>query len=420
MSVSVSAIHLGVTRRRRGGWLSSQIAALTAADGTKPAAIADFENWRFAITTVAVGDVPSASAADLQVLEECTFADWFAYTASSTTARTYTNASGAIANDLAADAPRRDYSAEASRLLLENAATNLLTYSEQFDNAAWTKDAGVTVTANAAVAPDGTTTADRVQFSGVDNQIVQSLVASSGIYTTSIYIKGTAGQTIRVSSLAGSTTDFVLTGEWDRVPNTSTTTTTPRLSVSTFGGVTARDIYIWGAQVELGSFASSYIPTVASTVTRAIETARFSPLLEAILQRSAASVLVRTSQIKNPSSHYPRFIAGSGLVAPIMGDASATRITAYNGTTSLPNNLASGSWQTAFGAAAGFNSSGRSISGNGATPSTDANTVGSLSTVYLGRSAGAGATEIGNGLYKLVAIYPTRLSDASLQALAVA
>ena len=32
-----------------GGWLARQIAALTAADGTKPAAIADFENWRFAI-----------------------------------------------------------------------------------------------------------------------------------------------------------------------------------------------------------------------------------------------------------------------------------------------------------------------------------------------------------------------------------
>ena len=48
----------------------------------------------------------------------------------------------------------------ASREALD-ARVNLLTYSEQFDNAAWTKDA-VTVTANAGVAPDGTTTADAV------------------------------------------------------------------------------------------------------------------------------------------------------------------------------------------------------------------------------------------------------------------
>ncbi len=50
---------------------------------------------------------------------------------------------------------------ERATLLLESARTNELTYSDEFDNAAWSKS-GSTVSANATIAPDGTATADKI------------------------------------------------------------------------------------------------------------------------------------------------------------------------------------------------------------------------------------------------------------------
>jgi hypothetical protein len=69
---------------------------------------------------------------------------------------------------------------------------NQLTYSEQFDNAAWVKSAGVSVSANTDVAPDGTITADTLTSGG--NQIDQSISCSTNtVYTDSLHFKKTVG-----------------------------------------------------------------------------------------------------------------------------------------------------------------------------------------------------------------------------------
>lgn len=70
---------------------------------------------------------------------------------------------------------------------------NLLTYTEQFDNAAWVKTQA-TVSANTAVAPDGTTTADSILDTAVSNihyiaQNITSLAPSGKTYTMSAYAK---------------------------------------------------------------------------------------------------------------------------------------------------------------------------------------------------------------------------------------
>lgn len=59
---------------------------------------------------------------------------------------------------------------------------NLLTWTQEFDNAAWFKTASTTVTANQGVAPDGTTTADLVTSGGAAGYIypATSLFASAG------------------------------------------------------------------------------------------------------------------------------------------------------------------------------------------------------------------------------------------------
>ena len=74
------------------------------------------------------------------------------------------------------------------------APNNLLTYSEQFDNAAWSRAGGVTVSPNTDIAPDGTQTADTI--SSTSNEITQSFSVANGSYKNSLYIKKTVGATV--------------------------------------------------------------------------------------------------------------------------------------------------------------------------------------------------------------------------------
>lgn len=75
---------------------------------------------------------------------------------------------------------------------------NLLTYSEQFDNAAWTKGSGVSVSSNTTIAPDGTTTADTVT-QGASADIQQSGIAAvTTTYTYSISVKRSDTDWLRI------------------------------------------------------------------------------------------------------------------------------------------------------------------------------------------------------------------------------
>ena len=188
-------------------------------------------------------------------------------------------------------------------LLVEESRANLLTYSQQFDNAAWTK-AGATVTANAATAPDGTTTADKlVEDSGVGTHNVRQAASgvTSGIaYTASVYAKAAGRtQTRLVLESAGTigVADYDLTAMtaalssgtaasiapagngWYRLSLTATTNSTsvavnvrPNVSgAQSYTGDGASGLYLWQAQAEAGSFATSPAVTTSSTVTRAAD-----------------------------------------------------------------------------------------------------------------------------------------------------
>lgn len=194
-------------------------------------------------------------------------------------------------------------------LSLEPSRTNLLLRSEEFGNASWTKT-DVTVSANVTEAPDGATTADKLVESATTNTHVLTV---SGLYTIgqqvalSVFVKdagdgrfleirpnglGTGRAYLVFNPATGAITDsggsilnttnvaelsngwyrvsIIFTsdgpgGVWIGLANSSTG------EAQSYAGDGTSGVYLWGAQLEAGSYPTSYIPTTSSTATRAAE-----------------------------------------------------------------------------------------------------------------------------------------------------
>jgi len=165
--------------------------------------------------------------------------------------------------------PRIDYKDDSKgALLLEPQRTNLITYSEDFSN--WSSGSTYT-TQGYAISPDGTQNASRLLFTG-SGQNIYINTSATGDVVGSIYVKGTLGETIQLF-VGGGETQFTLSGDWQRIVVEKTSSTNGFINVNTNGGSTARDLLVWGAQLEEGSYATSYIPTQGSAVTRLADTA---------------------------------------------------------------------------------------------------------------------------------------------------
>ena len=332
--------------------------------------------------------------------------------------------------------PRFDYdpvTLAAKGLLIEEARTNLVTYSEQFDNAAWLKLAGGTaslpvVTANAGVAPDGTTTADRVVLNrgaGTTIADLSRLFQNTGIVATlgtlSVYMRsfdGVSTYTVRLFN-GSAETNVTVTPSWQRFTLVSTNTTT-NAQIAVRGDVNQQtaDILTWAGQMEAGAFATSYIPTVASQVTRSADNAVMTGTNFSSWYNQTQGTFVVNADSALALFSGPRIIeVSSGTSARVVDLSVSTgpSLQMYNGTTSF-NASGSVTLNVPFKGASAYKTAnyGVVLNGGAATANTDA-LVNTANAMQIGRFNTS--SNYLNGHIRSIAYYNTRLPNATLQAL---
>ena len=169
--------------------------------------------------------------------------------------------------------PRIDYTGGGCpHILAEPQRTNLVTYSEDFQN--YFNVTEITLNSNYAISPDGTTNANKINFPSSSNSMYKSGLSLSGTHTVSFYVKGEGaniGKTFDVrlqGTSVNQNLDVTITGEWVRFEAQTDGLSVFELTNRSSTTIGSGSLILFGFQIEAGSYSTSYIPTSGSTVTR--------------------------------------------------------------------------------------------------------------------------------------------------------
>jgi hypothetical protein len=335
--------------------------------------------------------------------------------------------------------PRVEYDYQGNRLglLVEEARTNVVTYST-ITNANWTKYA-TTITDNAVVAPDGTQTAAKIISTQSGKGTCYLPGIPTGAYVDSFYAKAGTSNFFFIESpstapgvyfdLANGTVATITAGQtatiqyvgngWFRCSVYATRThgniscgfsdadNNPNQANGNYG-------YVWGAQAELGSFPTSYIPTAGSTVTRAADVASIGVGAFGY-NKGAGTVLVKFET--------PDLVQANALdIGSLDG---ANRIFVRNGqafmwtdsATNVDITFATQTKGQKIGFA--FTANDAVVSADGIIQGADTSVIlpTSIDRLAIGSNSTTLSSQILNGHISSIAYYPRRLTDAQIKAL---
>ena len=327
---------------------------------------------------------------------------------------------------------RIDYSTGEAALLVEPQRTNLLTYSEDFG--VWDINAGgiSSIEPNYAISPEGVENAYKVNFviqGDSDLALVDGHSVTGGAtYAYSIYIKGEGsdiGKDIVVKSKrssgdsAGTTTTQTLTGEWVRVDFITTYAANNTAANFYISSNDATSCLIYGAQAEAGSYATSYIPTTSTAVTRVADIASKSGI-SSLIGQTEGTLFVEFTPTSDLNADVISLVAttaldnavsigcGSGLIYGVVYTDPNYRFSPAIAQT-IPNNT--------FKVALCYKNNDFTFFINGVKVASGANSYSPSSP--LTRINFNEAFLFGNQVinYKSVLVFPVKLSDADAIAL---
>lgn len=356
--------------------------------------------------------------------------------------------------------PRFDHNSttgESLGLLIEESRTNLALQSEAFGTT-WTATRA-TVMNNTRIAPDGTLTSDRL-IDTTDNNthfVSQTFTGTAAAYTFSVYVKaagynfvalrlfnGTSEVGLAYYNLSTGATGTVSSGTasivnvgngWYRCILTATLAASASCTAdiqlasadgtNSFAGDGWKSVALWGAQVELGAFATSYIPTTTATATRQVDAASMTGTNFSSWYDAAEGTLYYEGAVQFIGSATSAFLTISdnttsnflalrdGATGAINPNAAVT----VAGTNLVNIALSPSSTPTEFFRAAmayKLNDTAASKSGGAAVTDTSV-TIPVVDRLYFG-GATAGSAGRAQRVRK-VAYYPLRITDAQLSAI---
>ena len=371
-----------------------------------------------------------------------------------------------------ANVSRIEYDADGNRrgLLIEEARTNLLDYSEDFTNAYWTAINAATLAIDAS-GPDGETSAVTFVDSGEGGDAAEVFlfktisVSTSTTYTFSVFAKADQLSWLQLAlngfttpannsggffdlangslgNSTGDTLDRSITdygNGWYRCSITFTTDVADtegqvRIYVGESNGDRTVDldgtssILIYGAQVEAGSFPTSYISTAGAAASRSADVASIptsafgynqkagTVVVDFETQFGTTAVFPRIWEIGNTSTGVNRatiFVTASN--GQIVSSIRSNNVVAINVAVDTQTSPASGKVASAFA------DDDFAALINGGSPVTD--TSGSFTTPSIPRNtlkiggAGDGVGSNISGHIKSIQYYPRRLTNTQLQEL---
>jgi hypothetical protein len=348
----------------------------------------------------------------------------------------------------ASNIPRLDYTnSSCPSILVEPQRTNTSTYSEDFSNAVWTKTR-CSITSNSIISPDGTLTADTLvedSTASSTHPTSQSVTVTASAQTFSIYAKSANRNWLQLQFLSTSnaTAFFDLSNGvigtvgsaatasiqsvgngWYRCIITATTTAGSNTigiypasanGTNSYTGNGTASLYIWGSQLEAGSNATSYIPTVAASVTRNADVISKTGISSLIGQTEGTLLVDVNYEAEGIFKNYLNLgTSTTSYIAIVARANNKIGMEVLNSTAQVnASSTATYSTNQRLKIAMTYKLNDFKLYVNGVLQATDTSgTVPAKAEIYLG-SYGNGTNQSMDGI-NLAAIYKTVLTDEQL------